>query len=222
MQERSRNKEEERLSREKQITGSHCGAGVMSMLVSAKGQVLDQEEFVESCGATKTIGERGLEVSEMAVGLKKILPKYRIWKKTEAKLSDIQKLLDYGYLVGVDWQGIFDHDEYDEIKGWAPIESLKNFKKKLTREPEPEGDQGHYCVVLEINREKGYIRFADPYGHYAGRDRFIATWEFRERWWDDTVVKVGGKSEYMYVERLLFVIADKKDERLIGLGLEKV
>src|SRR3989344_5318099 len=172
------------LSRARQETGSYCGPAVMQMLVSSLGLSMDQETLVDACKARKTVMSEGIPLVDLSKGLKIIYPELVVWQKENSSVDDIQKLLEAGYFVGVDWQGIFNSDEYgDEI--WNSNDKLMQWWKKVIHEPIAVGDQGHYCVALEVNKKKGYLRFADPYGHYAGKDRFVALWEFEERWWDD-------------------------------------
>ena len=93
----------------------------------------------------------------------------------------------------------------------------------MTNEPVAVGEQGHYCVALEVNKKKGYLRFADPYGHYAGKDRFVALWEFEERWWDDRIGKdARGKKIYVLEKRLIFVVAKKGDQKPAKFGMVEI
>jgi len=93
----------------------------------------------------------------------------------------------------------------------------------LTNEPIAVGEQGHYCVAFEVNKKKGYLRFADPYGHYAGKDRFVAIWEFEERWWDDRIDRGRNrKGTYVYENRLIFIVTQKGDRKPAELGMVEV
>ena len=63
------------------------------------------------------------------------------------------------------------------------------------------------------------MRFADPYGHYAGKDRYVALWEFEERWWDDRIdTDEKGKKVYVLEERLIFVVTKKRGWKTSWLG----
>lgn len=214
--------EKKELKRVKQITGSYCGPAVFEMLVSHLGLNLNQEALVDACEVRNKISKLGVSLTELAIGLEKLVPNLRVWRKADSSIQDIQSLLEKGYYVGFDWQGIFNSDEYgDEI--WNSRDRFNYWWKKTTKQPLAVGDQGHYAIALEVDSKKGYLRFADPYGHYAGRDRFVAIWEFEERWWDDMVERDDqGKNVYVVEERLMFVVAPKKDTSLQELGMSLV
>ncbi|HCQ31632.1 TPA: hypothetical protein DIU27_04610 [Candidatus Collierbacteria bacterium] len=207
------------LSRARQETGSYCGPAVMQMLVSSLGLSMDQETLIDACKARKTVMREGIPLNDLSKGLQEMYPELDVWWKSEATIEDIQNLLDNGYFVGVDWQGIFSGDEYgdDEVNKWG------DFWNKIIGAPEVKGEQGHYCVALEVNKKKGYLRFADPYGHYAGKDRFVALWEFEERWWDDRIGKdEKGKKTYVLESKLMFLVTKKGDEFPKSLGMMRV
>lgn len=206
--------------RVKQETGSYCGPAVMEMLVSAHDRKLDQERMVEACGASSSVMKVGIPLIDLARGLRKIYPELVVWEKSGSKLKEIKTLLAQDYLVAVDWQGVFVADEYedDEEDGW-----WKSFGDKMTNAPILKGSQGHYCIVLEVETKKGFLRFADPYGHYAGKDRFVATWEFEERWWDDRIGRdTLGRKKYILEDRLMFLVAKKGDEFPATIGMVRV
>lgn len=206
-------------SREKQLTGAYCGPAVFQMLVSVFGLEMDQEALVDACEARKTVMKEGIALPGLARGLKKLCPELVLWRKMNSKIDDIGNLLEDGYLVGVDWQGIFNSDEYgdDEEDKWH------EFLDKLYGTSALRGSQGHYCIVLEVNKKKGYLRFADPYGHYAGKDRFVAIWEFDERWWDDRIDRGRNrKGTYVYENRLIFIVTQKGDRKPAELGMVEV
>ncbi len=189
------------------------------MLVSAFGLSLRQEDMVEASGARNTVMKVGIPLEDLAKGLKKTYPELVVWQKLGGTVEEINALSNKGYLVAVDWQGIFAEDEYgdDEEDRWGKVWN------KVAKVPEMKGTQGHYCIVLEVNQKKGYLRFVDPYGHYAGQDRFIAIWEFLERWWDDKVVPVGRlKKQYVVEDRLMFLVAKKGDKTPASLGMKRV
>lgn len=209
--------------RVKQETGSYCGPAVFEMLVSAHGLDLDQESMVEACNAKETVMKEGIPLIGLAKGLVRIFPDLIVWQKSYSRLTDMKTLVDKDYLVGFDWQGIFSANEYgDEI--WNTKDKVEAWwRREIKGEPVEKGDQGHYCIALEIDLDKGFLRFADPYGHYAGKDRFVATCEFEERWWDDRIDKdEKGKKVYVLESRLMFLVAKKGDEFPASLGMERV
>ncbi len=207
------------MTRSRQETGSYCGPSVMQMLLSQYGVEVDQKSIVEACGATDTVMKSGIPLNVLIVGVKKLFPEFVVWQKSNSTVEDIQTLVEKGYLVAFDWQGIFSHDEYGDDVLPTKWEEFRNWIAKI---PELKGSQGHYCIALEVNMKKGYLRFADPYGHYAGFDRFVAMWEFEERWWDDRLDKdEKGKVVRVLEERLVFVLTKKEDRFPASLGMEK-
>lgn len=210
------------LKRVKQLTGSYCGPAVFEMLVSNLGFDLNQDSLVDASNARETVAAEGISLPDLAHGLGRLYPDLKVWKKENAKVEDIKILVEFGYFVAVDWQGIFNSDEYgDEI--WNSGNKLSNWWRKVKNDPEALGEQGHYCIALEVNTKKGYLRFADPYGHYAGKDRFIAIWEFEERWWDDRIgLDEKGKKVRIVENNLLFVVTQKEDKRPEELGLMEI
>lgn len=207
----------------RQETGSYCGPAVFEMLVSAHGLDLDQERMVEACNASETVMKEGIPLIGLAKGLNKLFPELIVWQKAYSSLADMEVLVAKGYPVGFDWQGIFTANEYgDEI--WSTKDKVGAWwKREIKGEPVENGDQGHYCIAFELDLKKGFLRFADPYGHYAGKDRFVSTWEFEERWWDDRIDQdKKGKKIYVLESRLMFLVAKKGDKFPESLGMEKI
>lgn len=208
----------EGMIRAKQETGTYCGLAVLQMLLSSYGVNVSQDNLLDACGARATVARDGIPPHLLAKGVTVIAPDLVMWAKRRSSLQDLKDLLDLGYKVGIDWQGIFHVDEYEAEEESPKRNWFDWWKRSDENEPELKGDQGHYCVALEVDIDRGYLKFADPYGSFAGKDRFVALWEFEERWWDDRIgVDESGKKIYVLEERLMFVIAKKDD-----LGPEKV
>lgn len=209
-----------KIVRKRQVTGSYCGPAVMAMLLSVFGKRLSQTELVDATGMKEVVMKDGITLKELAGGLKKLYPDYVVWVKMGSKIEDLYRMIKAGYLVGVDWQGVFDRDEYgdDEEEG-----RIRTAFRKLIGEPFLEGLQGHYCIVTGVNLKEGFIKFIDPYGHYSGRDRFIATWEFEERWWDDRIdIGEDGKKKYVLEKKMAFVVTTKGDRKPEKLGMKVI
>lgn len=208
------------LKRSRQENGSFCGPCVMQMLLGSYGIEKTQGEIADAYAERDTVMREGIPLKGLAKALGKVEPGVIVWQKYNSSFEDIQALLTQNISVGFDWQGIFDRDEYgdDLFPG-----KLERFVSRWKKVPELTGDQGHYCIALEVSREKGYLRFADPYGHYAGKDRFVALWEFEERWWDDRLDKdESGKTIRVLEEKLIFVLTKQGDEFPASLGMEKL
>ncbi len=200
----------------RQETGSYCGPAVIEMLVKNIGRSVAQKEIVVAAEAENYVMKEGIPLIDLAKGVKKLFPDLVVWEKQNSSLEEIKKLVEAGYPVAVDWQGIFTADEYkDDVEDkWSA------FWNKLGKGLTLNGDQGHYCIVIDIDLEEGFVKFVDPYGHYAGKTRFVATWEFEERWWDDRLGKgEAGKKTVILENKLMFVIASKSDSFLETVGM---
>jgi hypothetical protein len=206
----------------RQETGSFCGPAVIETLLGHLGRKVSQLEVVEACEAKTTVMKDGISLVGLAKGVKKLFPDLQVWEKQNSSISDIYSLVEHGYPVAVDWQGVFTTDEYgDEI--WNTRDKFRLWLSKVKKEPVGKGDQGHYCIVTDVDQAKGYIRFVDPYGHYAGKDRFLATWEFEERWWDDRIgIDQNGKKSLIIENKLMFVIVPITDTFIQTMGMSRV
>lgn len=195
------------LNKLRQETGYYCGPAVLSMLLNGLGKDVEQSAIVSAAKLEpKEVSLNGMEIGNLAMAVKSLFADLQVWCKRESSIRDIMGLLKAGMPVAVDWQGVFDHDEYgDEL--WHHSTPLSRFFGKFNNDPETTGDQGHYVVVVDLDIEAGWVKFVDPYGHYAGKERFLATWEFEERWWDDRLgLDESGKKVRILENRLLFVV----------------
>ncbi len=210
------------VKKSKQETGAYCGPAVVQMLIGQLKEEVSQEQIVEACEAKETVMSLGIPLVDLAKGVKKIFPGLQVWEKQDSQVSDMQILVDKGYPVAVDWQGIFTTDEYgDEIL--VTKNRFQEWLDKYRKIPVAAGDQGHYCIVVEIDSKKGFIKFVDPYGHYAGKERFIAVWEFEERWWDDRVgVDEAGKKVVIVENRMMFLITPSDDTFPETVGMKRI
>lgn len=208
-------------SRSRQETGSFCGPAVIQMMLSSLGIDKSQREISDAYAAYEVVMKEGIPLKGLAKSIKSLGLDVTVWQKYNSSVDDITKLIETGIPVGFDWQGIFDHDEYGD-EYWNFKSRWKTWWEVKRGIPQLSGDQGHYCIALEVNNEKGFLRFADPYGHYAGKDRFVALWEFEERWWDDRLDKDDqGNVIRVLEEKLIFVVTKKEDEFPLNLGMER-
>ena len=208
--------------RVRQETGSFCGPAVIEMLLAVYGKEVTQAQVVEACNASKTVMKEGIPLRDLAIGVKKLFSDLVVWEKQNSSVEEIKVLVDKGYPVAVDWQGIFTTDEYgDEI--WNSKDRVSGWWARVTKAPVSVGDQGHYCVVTEVSTKKGVLKYVDPYGHYAGKDRFVAIWEFEERWWDDRLERSAERKMGVVLEnKLMFVVAPKTDVFLKTVGMTRI
>lgn len=196
------------LTRARQENGSYCGPAVLTILLSQYGINFNQESLVLAVASKDLVLEKGMSVGLMAESVRKLVPGMKAWVKRDSSISDLERLVEeYKCPVIVDWQGEFATNDYgggDETAGM--LESAINPEMSSDGQI-PKGDEGHYCVVVEVNRVAGYVRMIDPYGHYAGQDRFFAINDFDGRWWDDRIDTLPtGEKKYVYENKLMFLI----------------
>ena len=210
------------LTRSKQSTGSYCGPAVLQILLSHYGVEMDQEWIVDGASCRNTIMDRGMSVELLAKAIKNTVPGMSFWMKMNSEISDLDMLLgEYKFPVAVNWQGEFETVDY-EI-GDEPLGSSETLEVDSDTEDKLKGDQGHYSVLTDINLMGGYVRVADPYGHYAGKDRFFAVEDFSARWWDDRYDYLpNGEKKYIYVNRLMFTLLPSNLRWPAELGMVEV
>lgn len=179
------------MARVRQITNDHCGPAAVVMLLSHLGLAIGQEELVAAAGAEDKLHDLGMTVDDMAVAIKTLLPEVRMWSKLGGEVGDLETLSNvYKYPVGVEWQGVFEHEDGND-----------------------DDDAGHYSVITGVDRDNGFIRLADPYRLYAGKDRILPLKQFRKRWWDVNEVWDKGRRRRRLVcdERMMFIITPAKE-----------
>jgi hypothetical protein len=197
------------LKRIKQETGSYCGPAVLQILLSHFGVNIDQEKIVDGANCRDTVMERGMSVDLLASAVKNLVPGMSFWVKRLSTLADLEKIItEYKLPVAVDWQGEFSSNDYskgDEVAGM--LEKADEVVEVADTGETPKGDQGHYSVMSDISLVNGYVRVVDPYGHYAGQDRFFASSDFFARWWDDRLDYLpGGGKKYIFEDKLMFLV----------------
>ncbi len=187
-----------RMKRVMQKTNSHCGPAVLEMLYSYLGFYVDQDEFVNAVEIGGKIAEYGMTVSEMLRACARVSPQLTFWYKQNSEISELSKIVnEYGFPVGVEWQGVF-YEDSDE-------------------------DNGHYCVITHIDTVDNNIMLADPYKRFAGRDRGFHILEFKDRWWDENEIvdPVTGGSKLVREERMMFIVTPKDSIFPESLGMQK-
>lgn len=178
------------LKRVKQIASSHCGPAVLVSLFSFLGVRSSQAGIVRFLRAENKIKEDGLTIKDLIRAVRVIGKKeFTFWKKENATIGDLDRIVNkYKFPVGVEWQGVFYEDE--------------------------EGDNGHYCIITEVNKPKGYLKLSDPYKRFAGLDRKFRISDFEKRWWDANGLE--------YDKKLMFLITSKKETFPRSLGMIRV
>jgi len=190
------------LKRYKQLTGYNCGPATLQILLSHFGVETHQEQMIDAAGVRSSIEKQGMSVRQLAKVIGTLYPYMSFWTKRDSTVSDLVAMVrEYNYPVGVNWQGIFEYEHVQEYPG----ESEDEHETGLS------GQEGHYSVLVDLDTMSNYVQLVDPYGHYAGRDRFIKIQEFLTRWWDDNYETdpLTGGHKYVYESRLMFTILPK-------------
>jgi len=206
-----------RIGRVRQNTGSYCGPATVQILAAHFGVALDQEQIVDAAGIRSTISLRGMSAEQMAKAVKNLMPGYSFWMKMYGTLGDIEKMVRvFNYPVGVNWQGIFERQEYVDDLSEAQ-------REEYIDEPMCRGEEGHYAAVVDLDRGGNHLRIMDPYGHYAEADRFVNLQEFENRWWDDRMDYFDdGTKKYFYANRLMFAIVPKGVKLPEEIGMREI
>ncbi len=188
------------LKRVKQITSSHCGPATLVSLFSFLGIRISQGRIVKSLRAENKIKDTGLVIKDLARAARIVgKGQFTFWKKQNATIGDLDKIVNkYKFPVGVEWQGVFYEDE--------------------------EGDNGHYCVITEVNKAKGYVKLSDPYKKFVGLDRKFRISDFEKRWWDSNEVAIPYSKikKLVYDRKLMFLITSKKETFPRSLGMIRI
>ena len=172
-----------------QINDIYCGPAVLEMLMGFNGIKIDQEAIVKAAGNADKIKIRGTLPEEIGIAVKNISPAMQFWYKRFATLKELSTLVNYFHQpAGIEWQGVFE-DEEGEDGG--------------------DDDPGHYSIVTKIDTHKNIVMIADPYKHYARKDRRFSILEFERRWWDinEVVDPVTKHKSEMYDYHLMFTVA---------------
>lgn len=178
-----------KLKRARQRTDSHCGPAVIQMLASFVGVRISQLRVVQIVKAEKRIKEHGTIIADFSKATKKLVPNSIFWYKEKSTISDLDKIVNkYKYPVGVEWQGVFRKD------------TDKNFP-----------DDGHYSVVVHVNKGKNKIFIADPFRDFWNLDREFEIDFFKKRWWDFNEIKMPKLKKLKVVKdvRMMFLITPK-------------
>ena len=179
-----------KMKRVKQIDSNSCGPAVIATLYSCFGIKVSQNGIISSLRVKNKIKKFGLSVKDLTRA-SRIVGKgaFTFWKKSNAKVGDLVAIINkYKHPVAVEWQGVFYENE--------------------------DGDNGHYSVVTKIDKRTDTLRISDPYSEFAGVDRKFEIRTFKERWWDENVVK--GKT--IVDRRVMFLITPKSESKEIGDG----
>ncbi|MCX6031097.1 MAG: C39 family peptidase [Chloroflexi bacterium] len=164
-----------------------CGPTTLEMMFSAYGVLLSQDTIAEEIGVPEIMRYRGTALYQLYQAAQRLRPDFVLMAKYGATVSDLDFLTGQLDLpVAVEWQGVF----------LAP--DGKRF------------EEGHYSVVVGLDRQAGDLLMLDPDLRAAFGDGRVSVAEFEARWWDwNTVLPDGNltQPEIIWNDRLAFVLA---------------
>src|SRR5512143_2360526 len=156
------------LDRFTQISESHCGPAVIQMLLNYLGVEVSQQAVAEAGGASDLIELQGMRVDQLGRAVQRLAPQTSFWYKDHSTLEELVRIVtDYRYLVGIEWQGVFEDTLEEETQ---------------------EGDYGHYSVVCMVDSINRKLVIVDPYKDFRAQDRMFSFEFFMTRWWDTNEV----------------------------------
>jgi len=168
------------MKRVRQQSNAHCGPAVLQMLAQFWKLTYEQSEFVKAAGIKNIKKTGGMTPKELAMAASKITP-LQFWIKQKTTFSQLAKIVNiYKVPVGIEWQGVFG--KYSD------------------------GYDGHYSVVVRVDKRRKQIIIADPYRHFAGRDRYFSISQFARRWWDFNEVKTRSRKKRVIRDRQLIFL----------------
>lgn len=158
------------ITRVQQMSESHCGPAVLQMLLDAVGVAVTQEAITRAANAEDTIEEHGVNVDQLALACTRLAPHMQFWYKFRSSLDDLRTVLHAGYVVGVEWQGLFYETAAEEAE-------------------DEDEDFGHYSVVSAFDEARQALIIVDPYKDFSDQDRILDASAFLYRWWDTNEVR---------------------------------
>ncbi len=174
-----------------QISESYCGPAVIQMLLSNLDIEISQKAIAEAGGVRDLIEEQGMRVDQLSRAVRMLAPSTCFWFKDHSTIEELVKIvIDYEYLVGVEWQGVFEDTLEDETE---------------------DGDYGHYSTVTMADPIRQKIVIVDPYKDFRSQDRIFSYEFFMSRWWDMNEVPdpVTGKGRLIEDRQMMFLITPK-------------
>src|SRR5512135_1849886 len=171
-----------------QISESHCGPAVIQMLLHNLGIEVTQEEVVVAGGASDLIEQMGMRVDQLNQAVRRLAPQTCFWYKDHSTIEELVRIVtDDDYLVGIEWQGVFEDTLEDETE---------------------DGDYGHYSVVTMADSKRRKLVIVDPYKDFRSQDRVFTFEFFISRWWDtnDFHDPLTGKGRLVEDRQMMFTI----------------
>jgi hypothetical protein len=175
------------------------------MLLHNLGIVVAQEAVAEAGGASDLIELHGMRVDQLDRAVRQLAPQTCFWYKDHSTLEELVRIVtDYDYLVGIEWQGLFEDTLEEETQ---------------------DGDYGHYSVVTMANNKSRKLVIVDPYKDFRSQDRIFTFEFFMSRWWDinDFPDPLTGKDRLVEDRQMMFMITPEEVTfpRLLGMQNEQ-
>ncbi len=187
-----------------QISESHCGPAVIQMLLNYLGIEVTQEAVAEAGGASELIELQGMRVDQLGRAVQRLAPQTRFWYKDHSTLEELVRTVkDYGYLVGIEWQGVFEDTLEEETQ---------------------DGDYGHYSVVSMVDSKNQTLVIVDPYKDFRAQDRIFTFDFFITRWWDTNELPdpLTGKGHLVEDRQMMFTITPQSVRFPQQLGMKRI
>jgi hypothetical protein len=185
------------------ISESHCGPAVIQMLLHNLGIEVTQEEVVVAGGASDLIEQLGMRVDQLNQAVRRLAPQTCFWYKDHSTIEElVQIVVQNDYLVGIEWQGVFEDTLEDETQ---------------------DGDYGHYSVVTMADSKRRKLVIVDPYKDFRSQDRVFTFEFFMSRWWDtnDVLDPLTGTNRPVEDHQMMFVITPEEVAFPSLLGMKK-
>src|SRR5574341_983343 len=184
-----------------QISESHCGPAVIQMLLQYLGIEVTQEAVAEAGGATDLIEQQGMRVDQLGQAVRLLAPQTSFWYKDYSTLEELARIVTYyDYLVGVEWQGVFEDTLEDETE---------------------DADYGHYSVVSMVDSKSRELVIVDPYKDFRSQHRIFSFEFFMSRWCDTNEVPdpLTGEGRIIEDHQMMFTITPKgvRFPRFLGM-----
>jgi hypothetical protein len=162
-----------------------------------------QEEVVEAGGASDLIDQMGMRVDQLNQAVRRLAPQTCFWYKDHSTIEElVQIVLKFDYLVGVEWQGVFEDTLEDETQ---------------------DADYGHYSVVTMADSKSQKLVIVDPYKDFHSQDRIFTFEFFMTRWWDtnDVADPLTGTNRLVEDLQMMFMITPKEVNFPSLLGMKR-
>jgi len=184
-----------------QISESHCGPAVIQMLLEDLGIEVTQVAVAEAGGASDLIELQGMRVDQLGMAVRQLAPQTTFWYKDHSTIEELVRIVTgYDYLVGVEWQGLFEDTLEDETE---------------------DADYGHYSVVMMVNSKSRELVIVDPYKDFRAQNRVFTFEFFMSRWWDTNEFPdpLTGKGRLIEDRQMMFIITSKgaRFPKLLGM-----